>query len=47
MTLTLEVDLETALNEHARRKGAAPDVLVVTVLRERFFAAAALQPRDE
>ena len=47
MTLTLEVDLEAALNEQARRQGVAPEVLAVNALRERFLAAAALQPRDE
>jgi hypothetical protein len=47
MTLTLEVDLAAALNEQARRQGLAPEVLAVNALRERFLAAAALQPRDE
>jgi hypothetical protein len=47
MTLTLEVDLEAALNEQARRQGVAPEVLAVNALRERFLTAAALQPRDE
>jgi hypothetical protein len=47
MTLTLEVDLEAALNEQARRQGVAPEVLAVNALRERFLATAALQPRDE
>jgi hypothetical protein len=47
MTLTLEVDLETALNVQARRQGVAPEVLAVNALRERFLANAALQPRDE
>jgi len=47
MTLTLEVDLEAALNEQARRQGIAPEVLAVNALRERFLVAAALQPRDE
>jgi hypothetical protein len=47
MTLTLEIDLEAALNEQARRQGVAPEVLAVNALRERFLAGAALQPRDE
>jgi hypothetical protein len=47
MTLTLEVDLEAALNEQARRQGVAPEVLAVNALRSRFLDAAALQPRDE
>jgi hypothetical protein len=47
VTLTLEVDLEAALNEQARRQGVAAEVLAVNALRERFLATAALQPRDE
>jgi hypothetical protein len=48
MTITLSPDLEAALNEAARRQGMAPDVLALSVLRERFLAPApAIQPRDE
>jgi hypothetical protein len=47
MVVTLESELEAALNEQARRQGIAPEVLAVNALRERFLAAAALQPRDE
>lgn len=47
MVLILDLDLETALNEQARRQGIAPDVLAVNALRERFLADAALQPQDE
>ena len=47
MVLTLDPQLEAALNEQARARGVAPDALALSVLRERFLAAAALQPRDE
>jgi hypothetical protein len=48
MTITLGPELETAVNEAARRQGVAPDVLALNVLRERFLAPApAIQPRDE
>lgn len=47
MVLTLDPQLEAALNEQARARGVAPDVLALNVLQERFLAAAALQPRDE
>lgn len=48
MTITLGPELEAALNAVAQRHGMAPDVLALTVLRERFLpAAAAIQPQDE
>jgi hypothetical protein len=47
MVLTIDADLEAALNARARRQGLAPEVLAVNVLRERFLPDAALQPRDE
>ena len=47
MVITLGPELEATLNETARRQGVAPEVLAVNALRERFLAAAALQPRDE
>ena len=48
MVITLGPELEAALNEAARRQGAAPDALALDVLRERFLATAAvLEPRDE
>ena len=48
MTITLGPDLEAALNEVAQRKGVAPDVLALSVLRERFLAPSpAIQPQDE
>ncbi len=47
MVIALGPELEAALNELARRQGVAPEVLALNALRERFLAAAALQPRDE
>jgi hypothetical protein len=48
MVIKIGPELEAALNEVARRKGIAPDVLVVDVLREKFLPdAPPLEPRDE
>ncbi len=47
MVITLEPELEAALKEQARRQGVAPEVLALNVLRERFLAAAVIQPQDE
>jgi len=47
MVITLDPELEAALNEHARRRGVDPDVLALNALRERFLATTSLQARDE
>jgi hypothetical protein len=47
MVITIDSELEAALKDLARQRGVAPEVLAVNALRERFLAAAALQPRDE
>jgi predicted transcriptional regulator len=48
MVITLDPDLEAALNELAHRQGVPPEVLAVNALRERFLAPGSrLQPRDE
>jgi hypothetical protein len=47
MVITLEPELEAALNEVARCKGVAPEVLALNVLRERILSMAELLPRDE
>jgi hypothetical protein len=47
MVITLDPELETALNEVARHKGVAPEVLALSVLRERILSMAELLPRDE
>jgi hypothetical protein len=47
MVITLDPELEAALNELARHQGIAPEVLALKVLRERILSMAALLPRDE
>jgi hypothetical protein len=47
MVITLDLELEAALNEAASRRGLAPEELALNTLREQFLAAAVLQPRDE
>ena len=48
MVITLEPDLESALNDLAQKQGVTPEVLALNALRERFLASALrLQPRDE
>jgi hypothetical protein len=48
MTLTLGPELEAALTIAAQRQRAAPDVLALTVLRERFLdPVPPIQPQDE
>jgi hypothetical protein len=47
MVITLDPELEAALNEVARHKGMAPEVLALNVLRERILSMYVLVPRDE
>lgn len=47
MVITLEPDLEAALNNLARQQGVAPEVLALQALRERFLAPVLIPPRDE
>jgi predicted transcriptional regulator len=49
MVITVDPDLETALNDLARKHGVAPELLALQALRERFLAPALRiqQPRDE
>jgi hypothetical protein len=48
MVITLDPELEVALNEAARHQGIAPELLALNVLRERFVGfPSSLQPRDE
>lgn len=47
MVITLDPELEAALNEVARYKGIAPEALALSVLRERIVSMAELLPRDE
>jgi hypothetical protein len=48
MVITLDPELEAALNVVARRERVAPEVLALNALRERFLTRASpIQPRDE
>jgi len=47
VVITLDSELEAALNDAARRQGIAPEVLAANLLRKHFPTAADLQPRDE
>ena len=47
MVITLDAELEAALNEVACHKGVAPEVLALNVLRERILSMEELLPRDE
>lgn len=48
MVITLGPDLESALDDLARKEGVAPETLALNALRERFLVPALrVQPRDE
>jgi len=48
MVIHLTPQLEAALNEQARRRGVAPEVLVLDVLQERFLPKTPpVEPRDD
>lgn len=48
MVITLSPELEAALNDAARRKGVAAEILALDVLREQFLTPGpAITPRDE
>lgn len=48
MVLTLDPDLEAAMNKAAHQRGATPEELALTVLRAQFLGTgSSLQPRDE
>ncbi len=48
MVITLPPELESALNEMARRRGVAPEILALDVLRDRLNALRRMvEPRDE
>jgi hypothetical protein len=46
MVITLGPELESALNEHARKRGIDAEVLALDILREQFLSPV-MQPRDE
>ena len=47
MVITLDPELETALNEQANQQGVAPEVLAVNALRKQFVPAVVPLPHDE
>jgi hypothetical protein len=48
MTITLESDLESALNDLARKRGVEPAVLAIDALRERFLSQdRTVEPLDD
>ena len=48
MVISVGPDLEAVLNEQARCRGVAAEVVALDALRERFLAAAQpVQPQDE
>ena len=48
MVITLEPELEAALNQAALRRGGAPELLALDALRQRFLhSAAPAVPHDE
>jgi hypothetical protein len=47
MIITLDPELEAALNELARQQGVAPEALALSILRERFLGAAPLPPSQD
>ena len=48
MVITLTEELELTLNELARRRGVAPEVLALETLRDRLTAMTqAVEPRDD
>lgn len=48
MGITLDPELEAAVNEAARRQGVSPEAVVLNALRQRFLGKApADEPRDE
>ena len=48
MVITLGPELESALNEQAKKQGVALEDLALKALRERFLAPTPpIQPRDE
>ena len=47
MVITLNAELEAALNEAAHRHGVSPEELALNTLRKSFLTAAHIEPRDE
>jgi hypothetical protein len=47
MVITLDPELEAALNDVARQKGIAPEALAVQALRQGFLAPTLTPPQEE
>ena len=48
MVISIQTDLESALNAAARKQGVTPEELAVTTLRQRFMPGPLpFEPRDE
>ena len=48
MVINLTAELEAALTEQARRRGVAPEILVLDMLRDQFLSNIPLvEPRDD
>jgi hypothetical protein len=48
MVINLPPQLEAALSEEAQRRGVAPEILALEVLRERFLPSVpVVEPRDD
>jgi len=47
MVISINSDLETAIDTAAKRKGVSPEELALTVLRERFLHARPFVPRND
>ena len=48
MVINLPPQLEAALNEQARRRGVAPEVVALNALRDRFLPdVPAVEPQDD
>ena len=48
MVITLDSNLEFALNDMARQRGIAPEILALDALRQRFLSPVPrVQPQDD
>jgi len=48
MVITLDPQLQAALDEQAQREGVTPEALALNALRERFLGSVpVIEPRDE
>jgi hypothetical protein len=47
MVINVTPQLEAALNEQARQRGVAPEILALDALRDRFLPWVPSEPRDD